>query len=85
MLVKLDRADNKTEYFETNNYMIGDKTEFHPIICKITIYSDNGKKLKTFKRKHWLYYKLFQFNTPKVQDELKRLEQERMENNGIES
>ena len=47
MTVMLELANGNTEIFKTENYIIGKVKDFHPMICKISIY-DNGKNLSNF-------------------------------------
>ena len=72
MIIKIDRADGQTEMFENGNYLITNVKDFHPIICKITIYGE-GKKIKTVKRPFSFIYKHFTFKSKKVQEQLKNL------------
>ena len=72
MIIKIDRADGQTEMFENGNYLITKVKDFHPIICKITIYGD-GKKIKSVARPFNFIYKHFIFKSKKVQEQLKNL------------
>ena len=49
--------------------------DFHPIICKITVYGD-GKKIKSVARPFNFIYKHFIFKSKKVQEQLKNLAQQ---------
>lgn len=75
MTVMLELANGNTEIFKTENYIIGKIKDFHPMICKISIY-DNGKKLKSVSRPFKFWYKHFTFKSEKIQEQLRKLEQE---------
>lgn len=77
MTVKVDLANNCTEFLETNQYNIGDK--LHPMVVKITVYNNAGKKISSKKRPFAFYYKKVTFKTAAVQDEIKRLDAEMQE------
>lgn len=76
MTVVLELANGNTEIFKTENYIIGKIEDFHPMICKISIY-DNGRKLKSVSRPFKFWYKHFTFKSEKVQYQLKELEKEK--------
>lgn len=76
MIVKVFRADGVIEVFQTPNYIISKAKGFNPIICKVVVYSDSGVKIESRKRFFSLFYKLFTFKTKKVQDELKRINEQ---------
>ena len=78
MLVKIIRADNNIELFQTENYVIGQPKEFHPIICKVSVYSNDGQLIFKRKRPFSFFYKHFKFKSKEIQDKLKELEK----NNG---
>lgn len=75
MTVILELADGNTEIFKTESYIIGKVKDFHPMICKISIY-DNGKKLKSVSRPFKFWYKHFTFKSEKIQERLRKLEEE---------
>lgn len=75
MIVKVYRADNKVEVFSTENYVISETKDFHPIICSVEVFSDTGKKLISKKRKFPLFYKKVTFKTEKVQKLLQQIEE----------
>lgn len=79
MVVKVERVDGCSELFETSQYLISNKDLF-PTIQKIYIY-EGGKKIKVFKRKFRLFYKLFIFPSKKVQDTLKEIQELREQKN----
>lgn len=70
MIVKMILADGTLEMFETGNYKISKVKDFHPLICKVTVFSNNGKKIKSVKRPFVFFYKHFTFKSEKVQKEL---------------
>lgn len=74
MIVKINNAYGGVELFETPNYLISEIKEFHPLICKITVY-DNGKKIVSRKRPFSFIHKHFTFKTEKVQNELKKIQE----------
>lgn len=76
MVVKTELADGKTEVFETSNYVISKTKDFHPLLCKVSIY-DNGKKIKSVSRPFKFIYKHFIFKSEKVQTILKNIEEQR--------
>ena len=75
MIVKIERADGQTEVFESGNYLISKVKDFHPIICKVTVYAE-GKRIKVVKRPFGFIYKNFIFKSKQVQEELKNLAQQ---------
>lgn len=76
MTVVTELANGNNEIFTTDNYIISKSKDFHPLLVKVTIY-DNGKKLKSVKRPFKFFYKHFTFKSEKVQNELKRIEEQR--------
>lgn len=72
MTVKLELANGNCEIFESDNYNISDVKKFHPMICKVDIFS-NGRKIKTRKRFNIWFYKKFIFKSKSIQDELRRI------------
>lgn len=72
MTIRLELANGSYEMFETDNYVIGKLNNMHPMICKVDVFS-NGRKIKTKKRFCIWWYKLITFKSQKVQDELKKL------------
>ena len=74
MVVKINMADGATDLFETGSYKISKVKDFHPMICKVTVYS-NGKKIKTIRRPFSFIYKHFIFKSNKVQAELKQIQE----------
>lgn len=72
MTIRLELANGSYEMFETDNYVIGKLDNMHPMICKVDVFS-NGRKIKTRKRFCVWWYKLITFKSQKVQDELKKL------------
>lgn len=73
MVVKTELANGRTEVFETSNYVISKTKDFHPLLCKVSIY-DNGKKIKSVSRPFKFIYKHFIFKSEKVQKLLVELE-----------
>ena len=49
MTIITELADGRAEIFETSNYVISKTKDFHPLLCKVSIY-DNGKKIKSVSR-----------------------------------
>lgn len=85
MIIKIERADGQTELYESGNYLISKIKEFHPIICKVTVYG-NGKKIKSVARPFNFIYKHFIFKSKNVQEQLKNLaEQAEKENENAEN
>lgn len=76
MVVKTELANGNFEVFETSNYVISKPKDFHPLLCKISIY-DNGRKIKSVSRPFKFIYKHFIFKSEKVQTILKNLEEQR--------
>ena len=74
MVIEINMADGTTDLFETGNYKISKVKDFHPMICKVTVYS-NGKKIKTIHRPFSFIYKRFIFKSNKVQAELKQIQE----------
>lgn len=75
MIVKTELADGTSEVFETSNYKISKVKDFHPLICKVTVYSNNGLKIKSAKRFFSFFYKRFTFKSEKVQKVLAEINQ----------
>lgn len=76
MVVKTELANGNFEVFETSNYVISKPKDFHPLLCKVSIY-DNGKKIKSVSRSFKFIYKHFIFKSEKVQTVLKNIEEQR--------
>ena len=76
MVVKTELANGNFEVFESPNYVISKMKDFHPLLCKVSIY-DNGKKIKSVSRPFKFIYKHFIFKSEKVQTVLKNLEEQR--------
>lgn len=76
MVVKTELANGNFEVFETSNYVISKTKDFHPLLCKVSIY-DNGKKIKSVSRPFKFFYKHFTFKSDKVQTILKNLEEQK--------
>ena len=66
------RADGVKECFETDRYLISTKEDMHPLIVKVTVY-DKGKKIASYKRPFAWWYKNVTFNSTKVQEELRKI------------
>ena len=75
MTIKVERADGQTEIYENGNYTISKVKDFHPIICKVTIYS-SGRIVKSVSRPFPFIYKHFIYKSKKVQTILKNLEEQ---------
>lgn len=76
MVVKTELANGNFEVFETSNYVISKPKDFHPLLCKVSIY-DNGEKINSVSRPFKFFYKHFIFKSDKVQTLLKNLEEQR--------
>ena len=76
MVVKTELANGNFEVFETSNYVISKSKDFHPLLCKVSIY-DNCKKIKSFSRPFKFIYKHFIFKSEKVQTVLKNIEEQK--------
>mgnify|MGYP003422119518 CR=1 FL=1 len=74
MTVVLDLANGNTETFTTENYVISRPKDFHPMICRVTVF-DNGRRIARKKRSFSWWYKMVTFNSFKVQEKLKALQQ----------
>lgn len=74
MTVVLDLANGQTEIFENEKYVISRAKDFHPLICGVTVY-DNGRSIARKKRPFSWWYKKFTFNSFKVQEKLKELQE----------
>lgn len=74
MTVVLTLVNGITKTFETDKYVISSSKDFHPLILKIDIY-DGGKKIARRKRRFIWWYKRFTFNSFKVQQKLKELQE----------
>ena len=76
MTIITELANGNFEVFETSNYVISKTKDFHPLLCKVSIY-DNGKKIKSVSRPFKFFYKYFTFKSDKVQTLLKNLEEQK--------
>lgn len=74
MTIVLDLANGNTESFTTENYVISRQKDFHPLICGVTVY-DNGRRIARKKRPFSWWYKKVTFNSFKVQEKLKELQE----------
>lgn len=76
MVVKTELANGNFEVFESSNYVISKTKDFHPLLCKVSIY-DNGKKIKSVSRHFRFFYKHFTFKSDKVQTLLKNINEQK--------
>lgn len=76
MIIITELADGRTEIFESESYVISGIKDFHPLICKVSVYSGN-KKIKSISRPHKWYYKHFTFKSEKVQSIIRNLEEQK--------
>lgn len=74
MTIKLTLSNGQIEVFTTDKYAISSHKDFHPLILKIDIY-DGGKKIASRKRRFMWWYKKVTFNSFKVQQTLKELQE----------
>ena len=75
MIIKIERADGEIEIFNSDSYRISNPKDFHPLICTVSVY-DNGVKIRTVKRPFKFLYKHFTFKSAKVQEQLKKMEEQ---------
>lgn len=75
MTVRVELADGTTELFETAAYKISRARDFHPAICSVAVYDGNGLVARR-KRPFVLFYKKITFRSKKVQDLLRRLNEQ---------
>ena len=76
MTIITELAELRTEVFETSNYVISKPKDFHPLICKVSVF-ENGFKIKSVSRPFKFIYKHFIFKSEKVQTILKNLEEQK--------
>ena len=76
MVVKTELANGNFEVFETSNYVISKPKDFHPLICKVSVF-ENGFRIKSVSRPFKFIYKHFIKKKEKVQTILKNLEEQR--------
>ena len=76
MTIITELADGRTEVFESSNYVISRPRDFHPLICKVSVF-ENGFKIKSVSRPFKLIYKHFIFKSEKVQTVLKNIEEQK--------
>ena len=76
MTIITELADGRTEVFESSNYVISKPKDFHPLICKVSVF-ENGFKIKSVSRPFKFIYKHFIFKSEKVQTILKNLEEQK--------
>lgn len=65
MTVVLNLANGQTEIFETEKYVISKAKDFHPLICRVTVY-ENGRRISRKKRPFswwtkWLHSTVLRF------------------------
>lgn len=70
-------ANNDVEIYEASDQVFSET--MHPLVLTIKVYSDNKLIFKKSRKNRW-FYKHFVFPTSKIQDEIKRLQEERMQN-----
>ena len=59
MIIKVKLVNGTTEYNQTDKYSFSKLEDCHPAILEATLYTDQGKKLHTLKRrrqKHYIKY-----------------------------
>ena len=76
MTIKIERADGEIEIFNSDSCRISKPKDFHPLICKVSVF-ENGFKIKSVSRPFKFIYKHFIFKSEKVQNVLKNLEEQR--------
>lgn len=76
MVVKTELANGNFEVFETSNYVISKTKDFHPLLCKVSVF-ENGFKIKSVSRPFKFIYKHFIFKSEKVQTILKNLDEQK--------
>lgn len=72
MIVKVYRVDGICELFTTNEYKVTKAKDLHPLIMKLVVFTDSGKKIFSKCRKNRFIYKHFTFKTAEVQDKLRQ-------------
>lgn len=68
-ILKLKLVDGTTEYAQTDKYAFSKLEDCHPAILEATLYTDQGKKLHTLKRRRQKHYIKYEYKP--VQTELK--------------
>ena len=76
MTIIVELADGRMEVFESSNYVISKPKDFHPLICKVSVF-ENGFKIKSVSRPFKFIYKHFIFKSEKVQTVLKNIEEQK--------
>ena len=56
MIIKVKLVDGTTEFNQTDKYAFSKLEDCHPAILEATLYTDQGKKLKTLKRRRQKFY-----------------------------
>nr|DAE34301.1 MAG TPA: hypothetical protein [Caudoviricetes sp.] len=88
MIIETKLADGTTEMFHTKTYKISRSIDFHPMILSVHVYSENGTLLEKRKRPFSTIYKHITFKSEKVQNELKKIQEQSMaetiRNNSVE-
>lgn len=69
MIIKVKLVDGTTEFNQTDKYAFSKLEDCHPAILETTLYTDQGKKLKTLRRRHQKFYVKYEYRP--VQTELK--------------
>lgn len=69
MIIKYKLVNGTTEYAQTDKYAFGPLKDCHPDILEATLYTDQGKKLQTLKRRRQKFYIKYEYKP--VQTELK--------------
>ena len=69
MIIKVKLVNGTTEYTQTDKYAFSKLEDCHPAILEATLYTDQGKKLHTLKRRHQKRYIKYEYKP--IQQELK--------------
>ena len=69
MIIKVKLVDGTIEFNQTDKYAFSKIKDCHPAILEATLYTDQGKKLKTLKRRRQKFYVKYEYKP--VQTELK--------------
>ena len=81
MTVRTDLADGTFDVFETNEFRVSKTKDFHPAICRVTVFS-GSKKILRKSRPFALLYRLITFRSSKVQKELEKIREKNEQKTG---
>lgn len=61
MIIKVKLVDGTVEFNQTDKYAFSKIEDCHPAILEATLYTNQGKKLKTLKRRRQKFYVKYEY------------------------